>query len=167
MSSDGRTYAFDLDGVLIDTRKANKAAYVAAGVEYPLGAYGRSWQEWLPDACKRAGKDVDVVRDLKAKWYPSALRSYAVHLPLANVIHPIHELHDVTIVTSGSKSNAQSALDFLGIQGIDWACNLSSNERVAWLDAFSPGVYFDDRDDLFSQLLATGWTTCLVTPPSS
>src|SRR5690554_4950980 len=44
-----RSICFDIDGTLVDTRELNLRAYAQVGVEIPDDAWGRRWQEWLPE----------------------------------------------------------------------------------------------------------------------
>lgn len=57
---------FDLDGCLVDTREAVETAYRMAGVEMPVGAWGKPWREWCSPH----------VHELKNHFYPSCLVYY-------------------------------------------------------------------------------------------
>lgn len=65
--------AFDLDGVLVDTRQATEEAYKAVGVHMPPNAWGQPWHVWLNDP---------VLHAKKQSIYPKYLKAYARERPL-------------------------------------------------------------------------------------
>ncbi len=92
-AKDGRRVGclFDLDGVLVHTRRANHAAYRQAiadtvgataaerlSDEAFTAAWGRDWSAWLPQI---AGERSAAVRARKAELYPSLLRRHGRVLP--------------------------------------------------------------------------------------
>lgn len=105
-----RHVAFDLDGVLIDSRAAVKAAYLSAGVEQPDDAWGKPAESWLPDLTDEPG----AVHEAKQRAYPRALVNHA--RPLAGTEVARRLLKDrvkVTVVTHASWRSATAALAFL------------------------------------------------------
>lgn len=89
-------YAFDLDGVLVDTQEANRRAYLSIGTTPPPDFHQRPWQEWT-DAATHDRKNTELPR----------FRDLIKILPLIELVWKI--LPDVRIISMCS----QGAYDLL------------------------------------------------------
>lgn len=107
-----RCAVFDIDGVLIDSKKLVRRAYELAGVSMPDHAWGLPWQDWLPELV--AKDDIRRVRVLKQQMYLKLLRSHVPRLPAADVASALEmENHAVKYVTGASADIAPYVLGAL------------------------------------------------------
>lgn len=113
------TYAFDLDGTLVDTREAVRQAYLCAGVSMPDEAWGLPWETWLEDP---------AAHDRKNAAYPDCLRRYAVKLPLLDVCRRLGG-----VVITGASAGAVSAIK-VAFDCPDLAVALTGARRAEKLD---------------------------------
>lgn len=70
-----RRWIFDMDGTLVDSREAVRLAYLEVGIVMPDNAWGKRWQEWLPQACEPLGLDPKRVRERKQEVYPHYVKN--------------------------------------------------------------------------------------------
>lgn len=163
-------WAFDVDGVLADTRNAVRLAYRAAGVEQPEEAWGISWKIWLPAL---VGDRAEEVHLLKQENYEVLIEDGAVDpLPGAAMAKALTEAgHHVHFVTSASQRSAQAVLASLGLD-YSWlrASELSPSERAKELIELrryyttSPYhvvpdfTYVDDREEGATIAADAGWS---------
>lgn len=108
--------AFDLDGVLIDSRRAVEMAYIEAGAELRPSDWGRSASEWMgrfpPDTAEK-------IHRMKQHYYPKMLSLYANPLAGSYVAQLLaKDGIGVWVLTSASLISAVDALRFLGIYNI-------------------------------------------------
>jgi hypothetical protein len=127
------TYAFDLDGTLIDTKEAVVQAYRIAGVEMPEDAWGKPWHEWLKD---------ETIHHKKNEVYPDMLKQFASVLPLFTIALRLN----APVITGASNEAViaiQSVFGSLNIVGIQ----CSRLEKILWLNRQRErGCYVDDDD---------------------
>lgn len=126
-------WVFDLDGTLVDTRKAVEEAYHLAGVHMPPEMWGRPWQQWLNNA---------RVHSLKNKLYHQTLRQYGVKLPLLEVALQL----DAPVLTGASSAAVRTIMQ-------RWASGLNIAlveatplMKAVWLNQHEPGTYVDDSE---------------------
>ena len=151
-------WAFDIDGVLVDSRYAVKAAYKHVGIDMPDSAWGLPWQDWLP----KLTPNVDATRRGKSEAYLSLIREGALDvLPMAQLARQL-EGSDcrVAYVTSSSDPSATAILKSLSL---DHTCLLGTNlqpvERATKLARWSDwGVYVDDRPEGIAIARDAGWS---------
>lgn len=145
------TIAFDLDGTLIDTRMAVKAAYKLAGIDMPDWAWGLAWQEWLPKQC---GMESSRFHKLKNQHYPRMLERYAEVLPLYQAAIELR----APVLTGASRQAVESILKLwpgINVQG----CGMMLAEKIIWLNAHAPGHYVDDNEFARQEVAKnTQWT---------
>jgi hypothetical protein len=113
---------FDLDGTLVDTRRAVVEAYGAAGVKFPAFAWGLPWRAWLPGLYgeERAAE----LHAKKTEFYPEMLLNHAEKLPAALVFcQLVAEGVSVGILTGASCSSARAALEI---------CEISQRHLLGW-----------------------------------
>lgn len=108
---------FDIDGVLVDTKELVHQAYRDVGVDMPVGAWGKAWTEWLPEA---SGSPwiAQGVHDLKTKRYIDLLtESPPPRLSGGEALEIIMSegLCDVAFATGASRESAALILMQLGV----------------------------------------------------
>lgn len=120
---------FDLDGVLVDTQKANYHSYLSA-LEQILGSstisekftpqvftriWGKSWQEWLGVFAQGSAKKV---HELKVSHYPDFLSRYGVILPGLDILeHWCSASIPTAIVSNASADSIEQLMGWLQIRG--------------------------------------------------
>ncbi len=118
----GAACLFDVDGVLVDTAEANRAAYraaigdivspTAAGGFDGIDIAGRTADGWLADI---AGGDAPRVRRRKAELYPSAVGAHGRILPGLGLLRRLHGAGlPVALVTNASASSLATLRRWLG-----------------------------------------------------
>lgn len=118
----------DLDGTLVDTRAANRAAYAEAlagvGVavapeRWDLLTEGRSWRQFLPALLDRVeGADPAAVAARKAELYPAALGLSRLNGALAERIRAARPAARTALVTTASRENAGAVLRHHAIEDL-------------------------------------------------
>lgn len=161
-------WAFDVDGVVADTRPAVREAYRLAGIDQPEEAWGISWKIWLPAI---AGDHAEAVHQEKQRHYRDLLRDvdaeWAVRRPGADMAQSLIKAgHGVVFVTSASWESAQAVLQQLRFpRELLIGAELSPSERARLLvrvmdehdDDFSHYVYVDDRKEGAEVARMAGW----------
>lgn len=138
---------FDVDGTLFDTRPLVRAAYRAANVDMPRGAWGRPWREWLPGLF---GGDVDRARERHAVKNEAYLRLLRTHRPRRLPLYWIalgrfSVGEDVRLVTAASETAARALLDGDPLAAALAACEADVDRLVAVLrESSRPRVLVDD-----------------------
>lgn len=148
-------YIFDLDGVLIDARKANLEAYRSVGIEPPHDFYHRTWEEWCP---------VD-----KYKARLEALPQFAHLIRLLPLFETcMLNQHNSIILSACSDTTLQIIKNTVGLAGAVIINKLRTDSRMEILlkNQFGipyPGIYYDDNE-AFCKLVAkeTRWQVCQV-----
>lgn len=143
---------WDLDGTLVETRKANQLAYKSLGITPPDDFHVRPWQEW----CSQEAHDE------KGRIIGRFILNYARPLQLLQVWEANGRGQ---ILTNASKEaivairNAFPQLADANIKG-----GMRSYEKTAWLRVHAPtGVYFDDSEKTVGLVKEeTQWTAVLV-----
>lgn len=147
---------FDLDGVLLDTRSANLAAYQAVGVNPPDGWFYLPWQAWCPK----------LLHEAKVIVFPR-------HVHLVKSLPLIQEAWDrqssmvvtsASIETLGTFHEYFRIFDHLRISGTE----ITLHDRLSLLRQWGSGVYYDDSADTCREVQRIGgWQTCHVQSPYS
>jgi phosphoglycolate phosphatase-like HAD superfamily hydrolase len=110
-------WAFDIDGVLIDSRELVEQAYLNAGVALPEEAWGVSWRRWLIDLVGSEEEALEVHRR-KQESYATLLRirGSAYALPGAALANALIDVNaDVYFVTAASRASALQVLTVLDL----------------------------------------------------
>jgi len=125
-------YVFDMDGVLIDTRKAVEAAYARAGVTMPAEAWGLRWQEW----CSREA------HDRKNAMYPTMLNLYARELPAFKILQQFGG----SVLTSASTHAARLVQEYLRFPFHLVGAGCTTDDKIGVLKTIRGGVVYVDDD---------------------
>jgi len=145
-------YAYDLDGVLVDTEHANREAYLTLGIIPPKDFHQKHWSTWVSE------KD----HDRKNKILPMR-KNLIKALPILEfaLVHP------GPVYTMCSKPAFDLIIKVIPeILGMTvWF--VSQEERLNALRNDAPITYFDDNPE-FCKLAAqiNGVTVCQVYPSS-
>ncbi|MCM1151707.1 MAG: HAD family phosphatase [Alistipes sp.] len=140
MNSPIRLILLDFDGTLVDTRRANTAAYVAALAEagYPLTEeeyaaryFGMRCDEFLSTYGIADPAERERLRLRKIELYPSFFSSVRLNRPLWEFCRQFREQGGrVWIVSTGSRANILHVMRHLGIGGPDTPEELCPAGRV-------------------------------------
>lgn len=143
--------AFDLDGVLIDSREANLKAYRIAGFEPPEDFYSRAWETF----CSRE------IHDMKNMHFRDTA-SFVRRMPLMRLALAT----DSTVLSFCSAEALTSLTRHLPVlQNLDIRTGLRSEDKIRHLQRMGgiPGVYFDDDAKMCERVSdMTGWQVCHV-----
>lgn len=134
MNKSSPLYIFDLDGVLIDNKKAISSAYLKAGALMPTTAWGLPWQEWT----------TEEIHDKKNLYYRNYLKEHGRILPLAFLAASVNS----GILTMASLEAVNIAKEFLNIDipvlgssvTIEKKIEIINNLKKEWFI-----MYFDDN----------------------
>ena len=125
---------FDLDGTLVDTKKAVFEAYRYVGVNMPEDAWGKNWREWL------TGPDAEKLHKAKNTIYLKTVGLYAQPLELL----PFVEKAGYPVITGASMIAAETiAIKFAPKLRIALR-EATLDMKAKWLNDRRPGVYVDD-----------------------
>ncbi len=116
----------DLDGTLVDTLGANRAAYTAALAEQGVSvnpaafdqvAHGRNWRQFLPELLAAAGSAAEpaVVAARKAALYGAMLDHSRVNTGLVRLLEAARGECRLALVTTASRGNAEAVLRHHGL----------------------------------------------------
>ena len=116
----------DLDGTLVDTLGANRAAYAAALAEQGVSvspaafdrvAHGRNWRQFLPELLAKAGSPADpaVVAARKAALYGAMLGESRLNAGLVRLLEAAGQACRLGLVTTASRANAEAVLRHHGL----------------------------------------------------
>lgn len=155
-TGDGRlntVVAFDLDGVLADTRHAVTEAYRRVGVKMPDDAWGKPMHEWLPSivgstwrATILHGKKQQVYGKLVAEGKITALPGV---LCARRLSHPLSRAH-TGVVTGASAPSAYAVLQAIDCKIPVWGDSCTTNTKIDVLQTIRSlrpertHVYVDD-----------------------
>jgi hypothetical protein len=139
--------AIDLDGVMIDSRRALVAAYRAAGVEH------------VPNVPWRAFCSAEQHAE-KNRVYPEMLRLYARVLPLGHVA----DLLDWQVLTGASEASVAAIRSALGLRLDRVLTGLSAAEKIRWASTYYD-LYLDDDPLVIEGLRGSPCRAVLVPPP--
>lgn len=138
-----RLVTFDLDGVLIDSREANIAAYAVAGVRMPEWAWGRPARYWLPGIVGHGWERVHVE---KQRHYPACLRLYGRTLIGAVVARRLAQNGVRTlVVTNASFAGLKAAFDALGDRTWHDFSGGICGDKIGTLETIRPRCHVDDQ----------------------
>lgn len=125
-------YVFDLDGTLVDNRKAIEMAYRFAGVT--TMRWHRPWREWC----------TPYQHNVKRQIYPVMLRDYGKRLPLADIAE-----RDLGVILTGASPEAVAQLEQAGLINVGRlimaGMGMTPWEKADWLALHGWGTYVDDE----------------------
>lgn len=153
-------WAYDLDGVLIDSRQAVREAYAAAGIIMPVDAWGKPWHSWLPGLVGNDMRRARRVHIRKNALYPIQLALLGKPLPLAeNVRHELCHGRPTYLLTGASYQATRCALEILGLENMPiLEVEASQGTKTAALSRlavrYPHGTYVDDQDGV---TVPEGW----------
>lgn len=113
-------FIYDMDGTLVDTRKAIRMAYMRAGIKVPADAWGKTWRDW--------GCPEDVHKE-KARLYPNFVREYGRILPAASLL----ALTGGRVLTGASLEAVTAVKEVLKINFDLLGAECSDNEKMRLL----------------------------------
>ncbi len=159
-------WAFDVDGVLGQTRGLVHEAYVRAGVRPPEESWGIEWKLWLPSIV--GSKELAAeIHQQKQVEYEKLLFSgdFDVRLPGADLAQSLIDAgHEVRFVTAASSKSARDLLAVLGLDGdLLVGSELSPSMRTAILEFLRTDIearshtYVDDRAEGAKIAADAGW----------
>ena len=145
-------YAYDLDGVLVDTEQANREAYLTLGIIPPKNFHQRHWTTWV------SGKD----HDRKNKILPMR-KNLIKALPMLKFALA----HPGPVYTMCSHPAFDLIMDVVPDMRYMTTWFVTQEERLNALKNDAPITYFDDNPE-FCKLAAQteGITVCQVYPSS-
>lgn len=121
MMSDAAAAAlFDLDGTLVDTRKANYLAYrdafAAHGLQLTEAAFAPTWgmdsREFIRLLVPTADDAlIDAIRVTKAQRYPAALRHSRPNTALISLARTLAAHIPIGLVTTAKRANVDAVLE--------------------------------------------------------
>lgn len=159
-------WAFDIDGVLVDTRALVFEAYEEAGCPMPPDKFGVLWSKWMPEACGSYEAAVRI-HDLKTDIYLDKVAAGQVKcLPGADMARALRQAgHRVFAVTSASLDAALTSLDAAGLERnllLGYALNPAGRVRI--MEQIRRGrpkgeqhTYVDDRIEGKELAVAAGY----------
>jgi hypothetical protein len=126
-------FIFDMDGTIVDSYLAVRAAYKKAGLALPEDAWGKTAAEW---DCPQA------VHEMKKRLYPTILRSHGRRLHAADLLEIVHG----HVLTGASIEAVDAVRKFLGFKFdvVGHSCNqdrkinilrqLSREHKIIYVD---------------------------------
>jgi phosphoglycolate phosphatase-like HAD superfamily hydrolase len=154
-----RSICFDIDGTLVDTRELNLRAYAQVGVEIPDDAWGRRWQEWLPEVVGDPDRAIEL-HERKTSIYVDLILASTVadiELPCARIARELsHQEHGpvrVYLLTGASTRPVLKIIQHLDIHPNRLFSNLDYAARQRYLEKMPGGTpYLDDLAETVEQL---------------
>lgn len=143
---------WDLDGTLVETRKANYLAYKSLGINPPEDFHVRPWQEW----CSQEAHDE------KGRIIGRFILNHARPLQLLSVWEANGRGPILTNASPEAIAGIRATFSQLADANIKGG--MRSYEKTAWLRVYAPtGVYFDDSEKTVALVKEeTRWTAVLV-----
>lgn len=147
--------AFDVDGVIIDSRELVTSCYAQVGVDIPDDAWGRPWHEWLDDGELHARKTqlyVEAIEDGLATWLDGRdIVAYYLRKgsPVCFVTGASFRAFEIIWRMSGLRSVAMSASN-----PVRWQVACTMQDKVDTLKQWGANVYMDDIEDAGQRIAA-------------
>ena len=122
-----RALLFDLDGTLIDSARANYAAYARAlreagavfePIEVARRAAGRHWRRFLPELLAEAGIACDAsdIARRKGELYREVIGELRLNAPLLGLAASVRPAMKTALVTTASKLNTEAILSHYALR---------------------------------------------------
>lgn len=138
---------FDLDGTLVDTRRAVIEAYAHVGVTMPGWAWGMPWYKWLGSK---------QLHDAKSAVYPEMLKRYALKLRLYDVASRLY----APVITGASDSAVRAVTGLFGPLNVRMVEATTLRKVLFLARCKRTGTYIDDDEKVREQVeVNTRWTT--------
>lgn len=142
-------YAFDLDGTLIDSRKAVLQAYHDVGVTPPDDFFMKPWRDWLKDEEAHKAKN----------------RRYLELIPMIREL-PLMDLYrrlsSPLIMTGASRDAVKAIADHFGLASDRIISEMNIRGKIRIMNqSRAPGIMFEDQPDAAETMRKeTKWTIC-------
>ena len=134
---------FDLDGVIINSRPAVKAAYSEAGIEMPDEMWGKPWRVWCDEQ----------THTRKNAVYSDMLQKHSKPGPL---LWMVDKLKTEALVLTGASSDAVHIVKrILDVSFTVLGCEQTKEQKVFTLSKLAETqqvVYFDDDAGVISYM---------------
>lgn len=148
-------YAFDVDGVLIDSKSLVARCYEQVGVTMPEGAWGKPWHEWLDDGRKHERKTnlyVEAIEDGEATWLDGR----------DIVAYYLRKGSPVCFVTGASLRAFSAIYRASGLRDVAvsfsnpprWQVACTTQDKINTLIQWGANVYMDDIQDVGERIAA-------------
>lgn len=141
-----RTFIFDIDGTLADTRPLVKEAYRLVGIDMPDHVWGAPWTSWLHNRTKSRAHAA-YVHAQKTEVYLKLINDRPPKkLVAVQIAHRlINRGHYVQFVTGASSSAARAILGQCQLSTnrlIGYSCTIT--DKIELLGEYDIGLYIDD-----------------------
>ena len=138
---------FDLDGTLVDTRKANWEAYRHINISPPDNFHQIPWQQWV----------TVTGHDAKNRVLPKFMKIHAKELPLLGVARL---MEDKVIVSNISAAALESLIDCVDLDEFNIFAGLDIRSKADRINFLRAEYYVDDS--LGNCLYIKDNTECIV-----
>lgn len=159
-------YAFDLDGVLIDSEDLVRECYEKAGANPPPDFFGKTFKEWaLVDGMPLS--ELNKIHAKKTELYFEAIKQGRLKAgPMMDLYQKIKDNETTHIMTGASYQTCTVMVQHFNLRPAARVhCSHSLEMKIAAMNREAPqgGVMFEDITAHYYEMLkATKWTVCLV-----
>lgn len=141
---------YDLDGTLVETKLANREAYIMAGVTPPDNFNTIPWQEWTT-------KEIHTLKNINLE---KTMPEYARELPLLQIARSTKSI----VLSNVSDAALKIVAGIFDLSRLTVANKMTPTDKVLFLkNASYTGVYVDDSIETCKLVKATtGWSVMLA-----